>query len=416
MLYYYVGVPIISILAFYVPMYIKDLQYWPYSPVSWHLGAASSLGWTETTTRAARETTHSQTMKLAPHLASAAAAAAAVLGGLTSAAASTSNQAGSPFNGGTFQQPSSLVRPRFRYWLPDSSVDPDVLKADIASAGSIGAGGVELLPFFQYGGAIGSIPPGADWSASNFGTPQFAAVFGAALEAHRDHGLVMDFAIGPNQGQGVPARADDEGLQWDLVPFSAAVGADGVFRGVLPGWGTGELVSVVTAAVVSQKTIRKQVISQLRPVNVTHDQYVLRHDSLVERTAAVSATGEISLTLPVVGASDSAAVHHYRLFAFYQRLSLHKNLEFNTTKHTTIFDNGSFVVDHFSSAGARVVAKFWDDHILTDSTRELLAKVGNYGACEVSLSSTSTTTTSSIVLTGRAPFADERIFFYSMGG
>jgi hypothetical protein len=27
----------------------------------------------------------------------------------------------------------------------------------------------------------------------------------------------MDFAIGPNQGQGVPAEPDNEGLQWDIV-------------------------------------------------------------------------------------------------------------------------------------------------------------------------------------------------------
>lgn len=27
----------------------------------------------------------------------------------------------------------------------------------------------------------------------------------------------MDFALGPNQGQGVPAEYNDEGLQWDLV-------------------------------------------------------------------------------------------------------------------------------------------------------------------------------------------------------
>jgi hypothetical protein len=27
----------------------------------------------------------------------------------------------------------------------------------------------------------------------------------------------MDFALGPNQGQGVPAEPDNEGLQWDMV-------------------------------------------------------------------------------------------------------------------------------------------------------------------------------------------------------
>jgi hypothetical protein len=56
-----------------------------------------------------------------------------------------------------------------------------------------------------------------DWVTHNFGTLAFVELFAKALETHRDLGMKMDFAIGPNQGQGVPARSDDEGLQWDLV-------------------------------------------------------------------------------------------------------------------------------------------------------------------------------------------------------
>ena len=52
-----------------------------------------------------------------------------------------------------------------------------------------------------------------DWSKHNFGTEAFVNVFRTALEAHKAAGMVMDFALGPNQGQGVPARVDDEGLQ-----------------------------------------------------------------------------------------------------------------------------------------------------------------------------------------------------------
>ncbi len=117
---------------------------------------------------------------------------------------------------GTFQAPASRARPRFRYWLPDASVDPEIIKADIRDAGAHGAGGVEFLPFFNYGGSRGA-PPGTDWSTYNFGTPPFHALFRAALEAHQENDLLMDFALGPNQGQGVPAAADDEGIQWDLV-------------------------------------------------------------------------------------------------------------------------------------------------------------------------------------------------------
>lgn len=61
------------------------------------------------------------------------------------------------------------------------------------------------------------MPAGANWSTFNFGTAPFKDLFSAALTAHKRDGLAMDFALGPNQGQGVPAKEDDPGLQWDLV-------------------------------------------------------------------------------------------------------------------------------------------------------------------------------------------------------
>lgn len=114
---------------------------------------------------------------------------------------------------GSFQDPAPRVRPRFRYWLPDASVDSGRVQQNIKDAGALGAGGVEFLPFYAYGSEV----PGADWATYGFGTPAYLEIFKAALQAHREAGLAMDFPLGPNQGQGVPARYDDEGLQWDLV-------------------------------------------------------------------------------------------------------------------------------------------------------------------------------------------------------
>lgn len=116
-----------------------------------------------------------------------------------------------------FLSTPSQQRPRFRYWLPDASVNAETVKADIKSAGAIGAGGVEFLPFYNYGGGLGGPPAGVNWSTYGFGTPAHLGLFTSALEAHKDAGLVMDFSLGPNQGQGIPAHPDDEGLQWDLV-------------------------------------------------------------------------------------------------------------------------------------------------------------------------------------------------------
>lgn len=130
---------------------------------------------------------------------------------------SSDSRTATPISAGSFANPGANVRPRFRYWLPDASVDAHTVAADIAAAGSIGAGGIELVPFFEYGGELGSMPAGADWATNDFGTVPFRDIFAAALTAHEENGLVMDFALGPNQGQGVPASPDNPGLQWDLV-------------------------------------------------------------------------------------------------------------------------------------------------------------------------------------------------------
>lgn len=125
---------------------------------------------------------------------------------------------------GSFMNPASRERPRFRYWLPDATVDPEVLKQEILDAGSIGAGGVEFVPFYNYGGDLGGPPPGVDWSENGFGTPAYLKVMQAALDAHYEGELAMDFAFGPSEGQGVPAFPDNEGLQWELVSLYSSCG------------------------------------------------------------------------------------------------------------------------------------------------------------------------------------------------
>lgn len=51
----------------------------------------------------------------------------------------------------------------------------------------------------------------------------------------------------------------------------------------------------------------------------------------------------------------------------------------------SIFRNGSYAVDHFSSRGAEAIARFWEKHILTNGVDELLKKAGGYGKCPSSI-------------------------------
>lgn len=115
--------------------------------------------------------------------------------------------------------------------LPDGSVSSAIVNRDISSMASIGAGGVEFLPFYLYGlvyanidessAPPGSIAPPTDWSIYGFGDEAFKALFKDALQAVKDigDGFVIDFPLGPNQGAGVPSAPSSEGLAVHLVSF-----------------------------------------------------------------------------------------------------------------------------------------------------------------------------------------------------
>lgn len=132
------------------------------------------------------------------------------------------DQTDAPVDYGTFESPSNYVRPRFVYWLNDASMDPARVVGDVKDGIALGTGGIKLLPHYGYGGSVDGMPPGANWSTYNFGTPAFNMIFRDLLVAHAEGGWTFDFTLGPNQGQGVPANPGDEGLQWDLVCLSSS--------------------------------------------------------------------------------------------------------------------------------------------------------------------------------------------------
>ncbi|KAL3455862.1 hypothetical protein BJX64DRAFT_281774 [Aspergillus heterothallicus] len=277
---------------------------------------------------------------------------------------------------GTFEDPSARCRPRFRYWLPDAGVDKDIVASNIKDSGARGAGGVEFVPFYNYGGETVEPSPQADWVTNGFGTPAFRGLFRATLQAHKDSGLFMDFALGPNQGQGVPASSDDEGLQWDLVPYSMQIPANATFEGQLPGWGIGELIAVVSAHVLSETNVSLPKIDS--PFLSAQDGYlslVLDEGSLTDITEQVTNDGHISVSFTAPVGENGLG---YRLFAYYQKRTLHQNLHFANNDTETIWDNGSYAVDHFSARGAETVIQFWEKYMLIEGIKELLMEAGNY--------------------------------------
>lgn len=86
----------------------------------------------------------------------------------------TNDQVGADIHYGTFQNPSAHVRPRFRYWIPDASVDLDGVANDMAEVAAKGLGGMELLGYYLYGDFPSIITEGGpvpvDWTKYGWGT------------------------------------------------------------------------------------------------------------------------------------------------------------------------------------------------------------------------------------------------------
>ncbi|KAJ5357882.1 hypothetical protein N7541_005040 [Penicillium brevicompactum] len=276
---------------------------------------------------------------------------------------------------GTFQDPANNARLKFRYWLPDASVDIATVQRDIRAAGALGAGGVEFVPLYNYGASLAAPPKGADWATYGFGTPAFNEVFKASLKAAKDAGMRMDFALGPSAAQGVPSNVTDAGLHWDLAHFNDSIPTNGSYSGTIPGWGTGELVALVSARSISSSKITNPASSLFSTPANQATRMVLDTDSLIDHTDRVSLDGRVSLSL--TNGSSHGTQH---LFAYYQYQDLVKNLDIESNVTGTIFDNGSYTVDHYSPRGAETVKTFWETHILNDTEIvALLNEVGTYG-------------------------------------
>jgi len=100
---------------------------------------------------------------------------AGLLSGSVLAAIGTNPSTSAYIDRGSFANPSQWVRPKFRYWLPDASVDLDVVAGDVKAAKDAGMGGMELLGYYLYGGppdngAGRGLAAPVDWATYGFGT------------------------------------------------------------------------------------------------------------------------------------------------------------------------------------------------------------------------------------------------------
>lgn len=185
---------------------------------------------------------------------------------------------------------------------------------------------------------------------------------------------MVDLAQGPNQGAGIPAPYNDEGLLWNLAPFRANLSQQGTATDQvvsIPGWGGSYNGDSLVAAVVA------------RVVADNGSHVTLAASSLEDVTSLVSpANGSLHLDLDGADNRDG-----HVLFAFYQERSRYREVAASDQVEAavpqspieTYQQNGSWVVDHFSAAGAQLLIDFWNKSLLYDAnTTEGIRKVGNF--------------------------------------
>lgn len=298
----------------------------------------------------------------------------------------TDDQVGQPVPYGSFNDPAAHLRPRFRYWIPDASINLSVVADDFVRVKDAGLGGLELLGYYLYGNypsiASEGGPTPTDWTTYGWGTEAWSELFKTALRAAKANGMVVDFANGPNQGAGVPAREGDEGIMWDLVPFNVSVPVGGTFDDPLPGWGSGDFVSASTGLVLESQISNFSASPAWKgPVYYNGTTQTLAASSLQDVTDEVNDNGHLSISF-----GSSANGSHYRIFAYYQIQSQYReqaspvnvNASVPQSPVTSFVQNGSWVADHFSARGARLITDFWENNLLDDETRQLIDDVGNY--------------------------------------
>jgi hypothetical protein len=259
---------------------------------------------------------------------------------------------------GTFADPPTSVRPKYRWWMPLAYTEDDELVDELQQMKDAGAGGAEVAAFSVDGKGNNTNP---FLETYGWGTPRWAEKVATMLSAAQQRDLSLDLTIGPRWPATVPTVDDvNDPAAAQQLAYATEFRPGGSSRSgkvpssldvTAPAGAQRKLVAVVAArcsdtACASQKTKPR----------------LLDRQSVVDLTARVDANGELAYTLP----GDSTST--WALMAFYQ-LPTGQSLSGYTATGT------NYVLDTLSVAGARATTDFYDDAILTPDVRALLARM-----------------------------------------
>lgn len=252
-----------------------------------------------------------------------------------------------------FRRPGTKTAAGFRWWWPHGLVDPDQVAREVDEVATAGFGVLEIADVTH---SLRARNIEIDVASHGWGTPAWVTGVKAALDRGAKRGVRIDVTVGPSWPAAVSTiTPDDDAACTELVHGQVDVPGGATYDGPLPnpvvpasdGVTRSELVSVQAHRVV----VRTASLTTLDP-----GSYVDLGGLVID--------GRVTWTAPTGG--------NWVLLATYRRGS---GQEPEAGPHTS---PRSYVVDHFSDAGARAVIDLWEQRILDSQLRELLRRAGGY--------------------------------------
>lgn len=250
-----------------------------------------------------------------------------------------------------FADPPNAVRAKFRWWWPHGLVDEAEIRREVRSMADAGFGGAEIADVHH------SVSEPLDPAGHGWGTEPWIEAVVAALEEAREQDLIMDLTLGPSWPVALPTvDPNSPEAMTELATGTALVEAGETFDGAIPPpdveahqSGTRETLLLVQAARLAEGADPAADVVELVPESV--------------REVAVEANAtELNWTAPGEG--------RWLLISYWQRGSGQRP---ERGPHS---EPVSYVVDHFSEAGAQAVIDYWEANILDDHMRSLLRDAG----------------------------------------
>ncbi|MGX6448627.1 glycosyl hydrolase, partial [Patulibacter sp. S7RM1-6] len=277
---------------------------------------------------------------------------AAALPGTTATAGATSPKATGAL-ARAFADPPAEYRTRFRWWWPNGQVDLREVAREVDQMVDAGFGGAEIADVHHSMRGVG-----LDVEKYGWGGPHWVAALTTALTQAKRRGIELDVTIGPSWPAAAPTiTPDDEGASKELVHGRAVVEPGATFDGPLPASYVAPEEGVTREDLLAVHAFR--VAASSTPTAKT---VVLEQDSRIDLTDRVTEEGRLTWTAP--------ADRQWILLAFRIRGT---GQQPESGPHTS---PTSYVIDHFSAAGSRVMIDLWEETILTPQLRRLLRDAG----------------------------------------